>query len=88
MLPIAPAKITTVAVSSRSQPTGRLPIIMSRKVPPPIAVTKESMSTPKGSSFFCMAKKAPDTAKEKVPKISITCKKPKSIICNSVDQAK
>jgi hypothetical protein len=33
------------------------------------------MSTPKGSSFFSMAKKAPDTAKENVPQISINCKK-------------
>ena len=72
---MAEQKITTVAVSFLNQLTGRLPIIMSRKVPPPIAVTNARTSTPNGSNFFCMARNAPETANEKVPRISMMKRK-------------
>ena len=57
-----------MAVSFFNQLTGKLPMRTSLNVPPPIAVAKEMISTPKGSSFFSIAKKAPDTAKEKPQK--------------------
>lgn len=52
MVTTAEQKMTTVAVSFCNQLTGRFPINMSRNVPPPIAVTKESTNIPNGSSFF------------------------------------
>ena len=75
MVITAEENITIVAVALVSQLTGKLPIIISRSVPRPMAVTKASTSTPKGSNFFSMARKAPDTAKEIVPRISMIYKK-------------
>ena len=72
---IADAKITTVALSLRSQLTGRFPMSVSRSVPPPTAVTKASTNTPNGSNFFSIAEKAPTTAKEKVPNMSMIKRK-------------
>ena len=43
----------------------------SLTVPPPTAVTKAIISTPKGSSLFCMAAKLPDIAKDTVPRTSM-----------------
>jgi hypothetical protein len=67
--------ITEIPVEFLSQETGRSPIRISLIVPPPIAVIKEIMITPNGSSFLSIAAKAPETAKAKVPSISIVSKK-------------
>ncbi len=45
-------KITNIVVLLFIQPTGKLPTNTSRNVPPPIAVIKEIMRMPNGSSFF------------------------------------
>jgi len=58
-------------VLSSSHATGVFPNNISRIVPPPIAVTKEIINTPKRSSFLSIAEKAPETAKAKVPRISM-----------------
>jgi len=70
-------RITLIVVLSRSQATGVLPINMSRKVPPPMDVTKAIISTPKISSRLRMAEDVPLTAKENVPRISMIWKKSK-----------
>ena len=72
---IADTRITMIPVSFMSQDTGKSPIKISLIVPPPIAVTKEIISTPKGSSFLSIAANAPETAKAKVPRISRASKK-------------
>lgn len=71
MVAIAEQKITIVAVELVSQLTGRLPINVSLNVPPPIAVTNERTSTPNGSNFFSIARKAPEMANAIVPRISM-----------------
>src|SRR5690625_7245826 len=53
-----------------SQLTGILPTIISRRVPPPTAVTNANTRTPNTSYRFRMAAMAPETAKAKVPRIS------------------
>jgi len=51
------------------QKTGKSPINKSLIVPPPTAVTKEMIKTPKGSNLFCIAAKAPEIAKAIVPQL-------------------
>ena len=51
--------------------TGTSPIKTSRKVPPPNAVMKAMIKTPKISSFFFIAAKVPAMLKAAVPIISI-----------------
>ena len=66
------AKKTTVQLNiSFIQKTGTSSS-KSRKVPPPKEVTKDTISTPKGSNLFSIAAKAPDIEKETNPKSSIT----------------
>ena len=71
MVTMAPVKITHMAVELLNQETGNSPINTSRIVPPPMAVAKEMIKTPKGSNFFSIAANAPATAKLNVPSISM-----------------
>lgn len=71
MVAKAPVKITQMVIELLNHATGNSPIKTSRIVPPPIAVTKEMINTPKGSSRFSIAAKAPATAKLNVPNISM-----------------
>ncbi len=50
---------------------GRWPIRMSRRIPPPVAVTTARMQTPKMSIFFRIASTAPEMAKATAPMQSI-----------------
>jgi hypothetical protein len=58
-----------------SQLTGKFPTRISLIVPPPIAVTKEIIRIPKGSSFRSIAENTPDTAKANVPRMSMIFRK-------------
>ena len=50
---------------------GRLPMMRSRTIPPPNAVTKVTTKTPTGSIFFSLAAKSPERAKETMPTESV-----------------
>src|ERR1700694_69910 len=75
MVAMADTKMIKMVLSLFSQLTGKLPSSTSRTVPPPMAVTNEMISVPKGSNLRSMAEKAPETAKAKVPRISMMFRK-------------
>ena len=73
----APIKYTKTVFSI--QPTGVFPIKVSRKVPPPMAVTKPIIKIPKISSLLSIAARAPEIAKATVPRIFSILKSDSSI---------
>jgi len=63
-------KITYTEVILVIQDTGVVPISTSRNVPPPTAVTKAIINTPKGSMRLFNAIKTPEIEKATIPNIS------------------
>jgi hypothetical protein len=55
---------------------------MSRKEPPPIAVTRPTTNAPNQSNRFAAAKRIPDMANAIVPRISIMYRKVSSNVMN------
>ena len=79
-----PKSADQIVMESVSQLTGVFPIIRSRIVPPPIAVTNARTRMPKISYRLRMAAVAPETAKAKVPMASIVVKRSNGITYNDL----